>query len=130
MTQNAIGEAAANTAAAEGALAAAGLGPPQPSEWWSTQDAMTMCSVVLAFSLIVLLLASYLIKLGKTATSVLQIFGTILVITMATFLVVAGYNDEQVSAPMGLLGTIVGYLLGRGSSDRTVPLPDDAAPKI
>lgn len=89
-----------------------------PLDWWSNQSAMTMCTVILIFSLLVLYMASNLIKSGKRPAAVLQIYGTILVITMAAFLVVAGYDDQQVSAPLGLLGTIVGYLLGRGTSEK------------
>ena len=85
------------------------------SDWWSTTNAMTMCAVLLVFSLIVLGLSTYLLKSGMGGTSVLRIFGTILVITMTTFLVVAGYDDQQIAAPLGLLGTVVGYLLGRES---------------
>jgi len=87
-------------------------------EWWSTNNAMTMCAVLLAFGVVVMLLTTYLLKIGKPASSVLRVFGTILVVVMATFLVVAGYDQEQIGAPLGLLGTIVGYLLGKDSSAR------------
>lgn len=84
--------------------------------WWSTSSAMTMCAILLFFSLIVLGLSTYLLRIGKSGAMVLRVFGTILVISMATFLVVAGYDDKQIGAPLGLLGTIVGYLLGKDSS--------------
>jgi hypothetical protein len=84
--------------------------------WWTTTNAMTMCAVVLLFGVLVLGLATYLMRVGKAGTSVLRIFGTILVIVMATFLVVAGYDNAQLGAPLGLLGTIVGYLLGKDTS--------------
>lgn len=90
--------------------------PPGEPTWWSTTNAMTMSSVVLLFGLVVLALSAWLVRGGQSATSVLRIFGTILVIVMATFLVVAGYDDKQIAAPLGLLGTIVGYLLGKDSS--------------
>lgn len=85
-------------------------------DWWSTGNAMTMCAILLAFSLIVLGLSAYLLRIGKSGAMVLRVFGTILVISMATFLVVAGYDDKQIGAPLGLLGTIVGYLLGKDSN--------------
>jgi len=105
-------EAALNTASASGVA--------KEQIWWSTTNAMTMSSIVLFFGLVVLGLSAWLIRSGQSATSVLRIFGTILVIVMATFLVVAGYDDKQIAAPLGLLGTIVGYLLGR-ESDRSAP---------
>lgn len=87
--------------------------------WWTTHNAMTMSVIVLLFGLVVLGLAAWLIRQGHSATSVLRIFGTVLVIVMVTFLVVAGYDDKQIAAPLGLLGTIVGYLLGRETSAGT-----------
>lgn len=82
-------------------------------KWWSVTDAMTISAVVLAFGLLVILLSAYLIRSGKHTEDVLRIFGTILIIVMAVFLVVAGYTDKQIAPVMGLLGTIVGYLLGK-----------------
>lgn len=94
--------------------AIAGAGEATPI-WWSTQNAMTMCAIVLAFGFVILGLSAWLMRAGHSANSVLRVFGTILVIVMATFLVVAGYDDKQIAAPLGLLGTIVGYLLGKDS---------------
>ncbi|SFU78409.1 hypothetical protein [Nitrosospira multiformis] len=85
--------------------------------WWSVTNAMTMSSIVLLFGLLVILLATYLIKSGQNTESVLRIFGTILIIMVSVFLVVAGYNDTQIAPVMGLLGTIVGYLLGKDTKE-------------
>lgn len=85
---------------------------PLPT-WWSTGNAMTMSAIILAFGVVVLGLAAWLVKSGQSATAVLRVFGTVLIIVMVTFLVVAGYDDKQIAAPLGLLGTIAGYLLGR-----------------
>jgi len=35
-----------------------------------------------------------------------------MVVMSAVFLVVAGYDDQQIAPAMGLLGTVVGYVLG------------------
>lgn len=86
-----------------------------PLQWWSVNNAMTMSAVVLAFGMVILTLSAWLMRAGQPATAVLRVFGTILIIVMATFLVVAGYDDKQIAAPLGLLGTIAGYLLGRES---------------
>lgn len=85
--------------------------------WWSVTNAMTISSVVLLFGLLVILLATYLIRSGINTEAVLRIFGTILIIMVAVFLVVAGYTDTQIAPVMGLLGTIVGYLLGKETKE-------------
>jgi hypothetical protein len=85
------------------------------ASWWSTKNAMTMSFCVLGFGVVVLALATWLIHRGKSTESVLRVFGTILIITSAIFLVVAGYSDTQISPVMGLLGTVAGYLLGKTS---------------
>ena len=106
---NEVSQALANT---QSSSSATQVVTPMPG-WWSTSNAMTMSSIVLLFGLVVLGLAAWLVRSGHSATSVLRVFGTVLVIVMVTFLVVAGYDDKQIAAPLGLLGTIVGYLLGR-----------------
>lgn len=82
-------------------------------EWWSATNAMTVSSAVLIFGVLILVLATYLIRVGNSADSVLKIFGTILIVIASIFLVVAGYSDKQIAPVMGLLGTIAGYLLGK-----------------
>lgn len=85
----------------------------ETKNWWSTTEAMTISSTVLLFGLVVFFLATYLIKIGKEVEAILRVFGTIMIVFLAVFLVVAGYSDTQIAPVMGLLGTIAGYLLGR-----------------
>lgn len=87
------------------------------AEWWSVGDAMTISAAVLVFGSIIMLLATCLLYLGKNADDVLKLFGTIIIVISAVFLVVAGYTDTQIAPVIGLLGTIAGYLLGRESTD-------------
>ncbi|MDP4300331.1 hypothetical protein [Leptothrix discophora] len=84
--------------------------------WWTAESAMTMSSVVLIFGVFVLLLVTYLIRIGKSSESVLRIFGTVLIVIVSVFLIVAGYDNNQIAPVMGLLGTIAGYLLGKETS--------------
>lgn len=90
---------------------------PTDGDWWSVTNAMTMSSAILIFGLVVLVLATYLIKKGIAPEAVLRIFGTILIIVIASFLVVAGYSDQQISPVIGLLGTLAGYLLGKETKE-------------
>jgi hypothetical protein len=46
-------------------------------------------------------------------TWAIKIVGLTLVITAGLFLIVAGYSQDQVAPMMGILGTVVGYLLGK-----------------
>lgn len=88
----------------------------EPNLYWSTKDAMTISTVVLAFGFMVCLLAAYLMSKGRSADSILKSIGTILIIIAALFLIVAGYDDRQIAPVLGLLGTIAGYLLGKNGS--------------
>lgn len=119
MTLEEINQQLQQTDATIGSLTASAGSPPTSSiaSWWSVTNAMTMSSIVLVFGLLVILLATYLIKAGKNTEAVLRIFGTILIVMVAVFLVVAGYTDTQISPVMGLLGTIVGYLLGKETKE-------------
>ncbi len=84
------------------------------SEWWTTQNAMTMSTVVLLFGVVVIAICAVLMKNSRpSAEAVLRVFGTVLIIVGALFLVVAGYTDKQMAPVMGLLGTLAGYLLGK-----------------
>jgi uncharacterized membrane protein len=86
-------------------------------QWWTAESAMTVSAVVLAFGVFVLIVAALMIKWGSTAEATLRVVGTIVVLIMAVFLVVAGYSDKQIAPVMGLLGTVAGYLLGKSSRE-------------
>ena len=49
-----------------------------------------------------------------------RIFSVSIIVTAGLFLMTAGYSDQQVAPMFGLLGTIVGYLLGKSSSGEQV----------
>jgi hypothetical protein len=92
--------------------------PTAPTPWWTTTNAMTMSSIVLVFGLIVIAICAGLMRPSRpTAEAVLRVFGTVLIITGALFLVVAGYDDKQMAPVMGLLGTLAGYLLGKAPAE-------------
>lgn len=88
------------------------LQPAVRSVWWTTENAMTMSSVVLAFGAIVIGLSAYLAIRQIPRDVILRIVVIPMAIMSALFLVVAGYDDSQIAPAMGLLGTIIGYILG------------------
>ena len=44
-----------------------------------------------------------------------RIFTVSIVVTAGLFLITAGYTDQQIAPMFGLLGTMVGYILGKSS---------------
>lgn len=84
--------------------------------WWSTHDAMTISASVLIFGAFLIGLASIAMFRGAAASTVLRVYGMLTIIVMSVFLVVAGYDAQQMSPVIGLLGTLAGYLVGRSSS--------------
>jgi hypothetical protein len=97
--------------------------------WWSVTDAMTVSSVVLLFGVVTMLLVAGLLKSGRESEAVLRVFGTVLILVSTLFLIVAGYSSQQIAPALGLLGTIAGYLLGKGSNVRSDATTKEAADK-
>ena len=73
-------------------------------------------SMLLLFGVVVLMIISRLIKQGCDSEALLRTFGTILIIVAAIFLIITGYDEQQIAPVIGLLGTIAGYLLGKTSN--------------
>jgi NhaP-type Na+/H+ or K+/H+ antiporter len=90
-----------------------GLEGATDAVWWSVTDAMTISAAVLIFGFLVIALTGWLLRRERESAIVLRALATLLIITFAVFLIVAGYSDQQIAPAMGLLGTIVGYLLGK-----------------
>jgi len=78
-------------------------------------DGLFLSLCLLIFSLVVFSLMTYLIKLGKQPEQILKVFGSVLIVVAAVFLVVAGYSEKQIAPVIGLLGTVAGYILGKSS---------------
>ncbi len=79
-------------------------------------DSFWLSCIVLAFGLFISVLMAYLVKSGKDPETLLRSFGTILIIIVAVFLIVAGYSEKQIAPVIGLLGTVAGYILGKSST--------------
>jgi len=76
----------------------------------------TLSILVLSFGLIIVFLEVYLIKVNKMdANNSIKFIILTLIITGTLFLITAGY-DTQLTPVLGLLGTIAGYLLGKGEN--------------
>ena len=97
----------------------------QAATWWSVTNAMTISMAVLIFGLITVLIAAYLMRHERNGQLVLRALTTILIITFAVFLIVAGYSDQQIAPAFGLLGTLAGYLLGKDAKSSSVSSSSD-----
>ncbi len=96
---------------------------PVGKEWWRADEAMTISAVVLIYGIVVMILATIVLRRTNIhPDSVLRLFGTIIIVVGALFLIVAGYSDTQMGPVMGLLGTIAGYLLGK--NDKVAEKPE------
>lgn len=101
----------------------------QTTQWWSNSNAMTMSAAVLLFGALVIAMVSNQIKNHEINDRESKMFIVVLVIVSALFVVVAGYSDSQMAPVMGLLGTIVGYVLGQRSTDNQQPPQPPVEPR-
>lgn len=85
---------------------------------WTAGHTMAMSTGVLGYSLIVLAAAAAVTRQSKAPETALRLFTTVLIITSAVFLVVAGYSSQQIAPAFGLLGTMAGYVLGKSQSPK------------
>lgn len=70
---------------------------------------------VLAFGLVLIIFTGFVAskkKLGWDQEAT-RVFAVSVIVTAGLFLITAGYSDQQIAPMFGLLGTIVGYLLGK-----------------
>lgn len=70
---------------------------------------------VLAFGLVLIILTGIVAykKNSGWDLEATRIFAVSVIVTAGLFLITAGYSDQQIAPMFGLLGTIVGYLLGK-----------------
>jgi len=80
-----------------------------PYEFWLT------CIILIAGLLFAYLTTTFIRQTSQQKLEVATRAMTIIFIIIATMiLITAGYSNEQIAPAFGLLGTIVGYILGRG----------------
>jgi len=96
------------------------VGAQVPSEGklesrWHEPVEIIFSSVVLAFGFaLIVLFTRNLLRDGQHWRAMyLRLTVLTVVVTAGLFVITAGYSQDQVSPMMGLLGTLVGYLLGR-----------------
>jgi hypothetical protein len=93
-----------------------------PRVWTAIEIVLSVA--ILLFGLIVIGLQTWLVckkSLSWSANEVIRAYGLTLIITGALLLVTAGYSNQQMSPVIGLLGSIVGYLLGSSEKSSKAP---------
>jgi hypothetical protein len=85
-----------------------------------SRSEFSLSIAVLAFTLIlVTLIALIAIKKGQGfGPTTTKLFVIVVVVGAALFLLTAGYSNDQMTPIIGLLGTIVGYSLGKTDTEK------------
>ena len=90
-----------------------------PGSYLSSREFVTSITV-LVFGTIMVVVASLLLTIGRQAIEpIIRLFALIIIVSGTLFLVAAGYNASEIAPSLGLLGSIAGYLLGRGAHNAT-----------
>ncbi|MDE2104698.1 MAG: hypothetical protein KGL39_46105 [Patescibacteria group bacterium] len=89
----------------------------------STSGPIVLSVGSLLFGLVVIGIAAWMRTKGSIdSPAFFKFAGLALILSVGMALIVAGYNQEQIAPMMGLLGTGLGYILGRGN-DGNIPGP-------
>lgn len=70
-----------------------------------------MAMLLLTWAAVIIGFMSLLLKARVRSRAIMKIFGTTIVVTAAVFVVVVGIEDT--GPVMGLLGTVIGYVVGK-----------------
>ena len=82
------------------------------SDTWYA-NTLTVGGLILAYGVFITAVSSWLLIKGRNSEEVLRLMAVISAVIVSAFLLVVGYDDKQMTPVIGLLGTIVGYLLGK-----------------
>jgi hypothetical protein len=69
------------------------------------------------FAILFYTILTVLILKRNIKVDLLKLLTIPLILFLAVFLVIVGYSQSQLTPVLGLLGTVVGYLLGKTSTD-------------
>jgi hypothetical protein len=122
----------ANAKNAVDALSRGGTSVTVGGQPWNPWLVSFLTVVVILFCLVVLHYMWNMLKSGQSAGDVLRLATMPMVIGAAIFLVLLGFSNEQMTPVIGLLGTMIGYILGsatpRPPSTTPSPASTTAAP--
>jgi hypothetical protein len=114
-TPTGLAQTVTSPAGASGVVQQVGLGSffttRTPYEFW-----LTMIVAATGLTVIWMMLKSIERTQGFRPEDVTRPMIVVTIIMSSLILVIAGFNNEQIAPAFGLFGTIVGYMLGRMSS--------------
>ena len=87
---------------------------------WDREATYVWGGSILGFALITMGLMAFLIMRRHNPLVILRTFTIPFVAALAVILIIVGYSQDQMAPVMGLLGTIVGYLLGKDTDKKEV----------
>ena len=84
---------------------------------WTPTHALWAGGMTLAFGVIVCSITALLLRKEQNLDSekVLRLIGVPVIVICAVYILILGYNKEQITPVIGLFGTLAGYLLGRSA---------------
>jgi hypothetical protein len=94
---------------------------------WNPWLVSFLTLIILAFSGFVLHYMRSMLKDGHSPGDILRLATMPMVITAAIFLVLLGYSNEQMTPVIGLLGTMIGYVLGSATPRGATPSKPDSS---
>ncbi len=113
---------------AKAALASQAQGGGIP-DFWNTHYVLTLSCGLFLFAIFIFTCSTYLLHQGRTAWTLLRLFGVLSIIFLSVFVLIVGYTDKQLLPVMGLFGSIVGYLLGKTTAADKGERPTEPPPE-
>jgi len=116
-----------------GAQAGSETGAVAPRGRWHEPVEIVFSVTVLVFGLALIVVFTNLVRReGKGwRTIYMRLVVLTIVVTAGLFVIVAGYTQDQIAPMMGLLGTLVGYLLGKEGAPTGPPIrPENSEPAL
>jgi hypothetical protein len=97
---------------------------------WNAWLLLSLTILVIGFSVLVLHYMRSMLKDGHNASDVLRLATMPMVIAAAIFLLLLGFSNDQITPVIGLLGTMIGYILGSATTrQQNAPTsPSDSQP--
>ena len=83
---------------------------------WSPELVIYLSTSILLMTALALILGSVLLwKRSYAGQDILRLYGVVIIVGLSALLLVAGFDNDQLTPIVGLFGAIAGYLLGKES---------------